>query len=196
MPPPTLPSTHITEPDADCREISGDVDEASAREEPAGNREVGAVEEESVGHLPEESDGGVQGHTEEVEDDEDEDDDDDESDDDFFDDQKLFEDENDEEEDLERPKTMEEREKNRNKRPGNPGRFRGKGEELLLTFEPGYESIMQMKTGRIKELAVFWSNVREAYWGKCTWEEARAGMGVRGKGMQKKSVVKATNKVS
>lgn len=196
MPPLTLPSTRMTEPDADCRKISGDVDEASAHKEPAGNCEVGAVEEESVGHLPEESNGGVQGNTGEVKDDEDEEDDEDESNDNVFDDQKLFEDKNNDKEDLERPKTMEEREKNKNKWPGNPDRFHGKGEELLLTFEPGYESIMQIKTGRIKELAAFWSNVREAYWGKCTWEEAQAGMGMRGNGMQKKSVVKATNKVS
>lgn len=126
------------------------------------------------------------------------DDDSEESDDDMFDDLELYndDDESDDDIDVERPKTKAEREQAKGKRAGNPRRFRGAQEDLLLTFEPAYEGIMQMSTGRIRELAAFWANVREAYWGKFTWKDAQAGMRTRGVGLSRKHVIRATNKVS
>lgn len=129
----------------------------------------------------------------------DEDDEDDDEDDDWMDKEEEEEEEGkgeDEDEDTARPKTKSDRLAAEGKKAGNPGRFRGAEKELLLTFEASYTAIVEMRVGKTKELALFWSGLREAYWKAFGWEDARAGMGPKARRYSQKKVVRSTNRVS
>lgn len=126
---------------------------------------------------------------------EDDDDEDDDEDDDWMDEEEENDSE-DEDEGIDRPKTKTERLTVKGGKAGNPGRFRGAEKELLQTFEPGYTAAIEMKTGKTKELALFWGSLREAYWKAFSWTDAREGMGPKARRYSQKKVVRSTNRVS
>lgn len=79
---------------------------------------------------------------------------------------------------------------------GNQGRWDPDMESLLTEFLDAYGMIDKPGRGKNKGLEEFWAMVRNAFWGRFSWREARAVKGEAWKTMPQEIVMTKTNEVS